>query len=83
MIVYTVKEYLYKIFTGYRKMNARLKKSLTTLGIILVYGKKHIRLYKNGKSVSIPSTSSDVRAGRNIASIIYNTFFNIYDTIEI
>ena len=58
------------ILKGYRRMTKAMEMELEALGIRVVRSKKHIKLYSNGKLYAAPSSSSDWRAGANLASVI-------------
>ena len=74
-----MKMQLKKVFRNYRYMTPKLEDQLRQLGFSLVREKKHIILSyirPDGRNVHIPisKTSSDKRAGLNLASkIVYAT----------
>lgn len=66
---------LKKIFRQYRRMNAQIRRKLSVIGITVVEGRKHYKLYFNGDKrhcFSLPKTPSGARTGANAVSRIYN-----------
>ena len=71
------KEVLYKIFTGYRHMTAKIEKELHKLGFIILRHNKHLILsiVLNEQQYTFPlsATASDRKYGHIIVSKIINT----------
>lgn len=66
------------IFTKYKKMDPKTKSTIEELGFEFESDNKHYKLsFKNGTKykISIPNTSSDSRAGKNIVSKIKKKLF--------
>lgn len=66
------------LFRAYRDMDARTRNALARLGFDLSEDGKHFKAIYHGDgryTFSLPKTSSDHRAGKNIASDINNALF--------
>lgn len=62
------------LLAGYRHMTASLKRRLNDLGFQVVAGRKHIKIYwrfNRSRCCVISKTASDYKAGRNMASRLY------------
>ena len=66
----TPEETIKYLFKGYRTMTGSLQTQLSKLGIVTEKRKKHWILKCNGYIFSCPSSSSDHRAGLNLAQEI-------------
>ena len=71
----TFKQKLKKLFRGYRTMTPKLEAQLKKLGFCIIRRKRHVILSyeKDGVKpvhITVSSTSSDRRAGLNMASTI-------------
>ena len=70
-----IREELKKILKQYRKMSASVQRRLSKVGITVIEGKNHYKLYFKGNTrrcFSLPKTPSSTRTGVNSAFRIYN-----------
>ncbi len=66
---------LKKILWQYRRMNSSVRRKLSAIGITVVEGRKHYKLYFNNDDhhcFSLSKTPSGSRTGANSVSRIYN-----------
>lgn len=63
-----------QLFKNYKKMDRKFMRQLTSYGFEVQRTSKHIKLFYNGKLFICPSSASDYRGGRNLASAICNAF---------
>ena len=83
MEVYNVdimKNELKKIFRGYRTMTKWVRKKLKRLGLVVVEGRKHYKLFTlcNHYVCTIAKTAGDFRSGYNIVhNICYGISINV------
>ena len=72
-------ERLKNAFNGYRNMTGAMRLELQKMGFSITEEGKHYKLFiegdEGGISVTLPKTSGDSRAGKNIFSDIKSTFF--------
>ena len=64
------KQYIKKLFKGYRSMSRSMERELEMLGMRVQRTKNHIKLYYNGKLFICSASATDFRSGRNLASDI-------------
>ena len=73
-----IEEEIKSLLKTYRDMDARTRNSLARLGFDLPEDGKHYKAVFQGDgryTFTLPKTSSDHRAGKNMASDINNTLF--------
>lgn len=66
---------LKKILWPYRRMDTSVRRKLSAIGITVVDGRKHYKLYYNNDlhhCFSLPKTPSSSRTGANAVSRIYH-----------
>ena len=71
-----IRAMLKKIFKQYRRMNASIRRALAEIGITVVEGRKHYKLYYNNDDrycFPLPKTPSGSRTGATAVSRIYNS----------
>lgn len=76
----SMKNELKKIFRGYRTMTKWVRKKLKHLGLVVVEGSKHYKLFTlcNHYVCTIAKTASDFRSGYNIVhNICYGISTNV------
>lgn len=69
-----VRAKLKNIFKQYRRMTASIRRALAEIGITVVEGRKHYKLYYNNDDrycFPLPKTPSGSRTGANAVSRIY------------
>ncbi|MDO4505839.1 MAG: hypothetical protein Q4B64_02700 [Spirochaetales bacterium] len=73
------KHELQTLLRCYRKIDSRTEHSLNRMGFNVERQKTHVILsyWVNGRKLifTVAKTSSDYRAGRNLASVIYNQIY--------
>lgn len=70
----TEKKEIKQLFKTYKKMDRSFMRQLTRLGFEVRYTSRHIKLMYKGKLFICPSSGSDYRGGRNLASAICSSF---------
>lgn len=60
------------LFKNYRRMDHNFISRLTSYGFEVQRASKHVKLFYHGKLFICPSSGSDYRGGRNLASAICN-----------
>ena len=66
-----IRAMLKKIFKQYRRMNASIRRALAEIGITVVEGRKHYKLYYNNDDrycFPLPKTPSGSRTGQRCIS---------------
>lgn len=66
--IQTIRLELKKLFKGYRTMTKSLRKQLKKLGLLVITGRKHYKLFTLYQQYvcTIAKTASDFRSGYNI-----------------
>ena len=67
----SLRDELKSIFRGYKRLTKKINHELSALGIKVVVGKTHIKIYymnNASKYVTVSKTSSDWRTGLNVCT---------------
>lgn len=63
-----------QLFKNYKRMDRNFRCQLTSYGFEVRRTSKHVKLFYHGRLFICPSSASDYRGGRNLASVICNAF---------
>ncbi len=66
------KQTIKRLFKNYKKMDQGFIRQLKSVGFHVERTSKHVKLYYKDKLFICPSSASDHRGGRNLATVICN-----------